>query len=152
MNPEDLQQQLAPLRLPELISWWPPAIGWWILVTLLLVFVGLGVALWRRKRRHNQHRRQALTQLEQLIHAGENTRAALNRLLKTIVMYEFPAEQVAALNGSKWIEFLARHCPKTSVEALAPLIDSYRPNAVSIDIELTEITRQWIKHHEVADV
>ena len=152
MNPQDLQQQLAPLRLPEAVSWWPLAVGWWVLLVLLCGLILFAMRLWLRNRRRKQHRRLALKRLDQLIQSEENTSAALNRLLKTLVMCEFPAEQVAALNGTAWLEFLAQHCPKVSAEELAPLAECYRPSAESLDLKLPEVTKQWIKHHEVCDV
>lgn len=152
MNPEDLLQQLAPLRAPTPIAWWPPAIGWWLLLATVIGLITLGIFVWLRHRRTQRHRRQALKVLEQLIEQGENTPAALNRLLKTIAMYEFSAPQVAALSGSQWLEFLSRHCPSLGKEQLAPLGDSYRPAADQVDAVLTDVVRRWIKQHEVKDV
>jgi len=152
MNPEALLQQLAPLRAPNPIAWWPPAIGWWLLLAAAIGLITLGVFFWLRHRRTQRHRRQALKVLEQLIEQGENTAAALNRLLKTIVMYEFSAPQVAALSGSQWLDFLSRHCPSVAKEQLAPLGDSYRPEADQVDAVLTDVVQRWIKQHEVKDV
>ena len=44
MDSEELLAQLADIRLPGEISWWPPAPGWWILAALVLFS---GVFAWR---------------------------------------------------------------------------------------------------------
>ena len=42
MNPEMMLSQLAPLREPAAIGWWPLAPGWWILlVTTLLALTAM---------------------------------------------------------------------------------------------------------------
>ena len=152
MNPEELLQQLAPLRAPTPIAWWPPAIGWWLLIAAIVGLIALGVFFWLRHRRTQRYRRQALKVLEQLIEQRENNAATLNRLLKTIAMYEFSSPQVAALSGSQWLDFLSRHCPALTTKQLAPLGDSYRPDAEQVDNVLTDIVKCWIKQHEVKDV
>ena len=66
MNPQDPLAALHPLREPELVSWWPPAPGWWVLGALLLL--GLAILTWFALRRYqrNAYRRQALARLEAL--------------------------------------------------------------------------------------
>lgn len=152
MNPEALLQQLAPLRAPTPIAWWPPAIGWWLVLAAVVALIALSFFFWLRHRRNQRYRRQALAVLEHLIERGENNAAALNRLLKTIAMYEFSAPQVAALSGSQWLDFLSRRCPSVSKEHLAPLGDSYRPNADQVDAVLTDVVKRWIKQHEAGNV
>ena len=36
MDSEELLAQLADIHLPLAVSYWPPAIGWWVLVLVLL--------------------------------------------------------------------------------------------------------------------
>ena len=50
MNPEMMLSQLAPLREPMAISWWPLAPGWWIVVALCIAML-TGWVIWLRKRR-----------------------------------------------------------------------------------------------------
>ena len=47
MNSDDLL--LRDIHLPDPLSWWPPAIGWWLVVGCLLAS-GIGITWWRRRR------------------------------------------------------------------------------------------------------
>lgn len=99
---------LRPLHEPGAISWWPPAIGWWVLIIFLLV-AGL-LLLWRWKRTALQ--RAALCELKTLIsnmNSPSQQAAAINRLLKRYALVCWPASEVAALTGESWLKFLDRH-------------------------------------------
>lgn len=46
----DALANLKPLIAPVPIVWWPPALGWWILATLLLLsIIGLLIFFWKRR-------------------------------------------------------------------------------------------------------
>ncbi|MBS1202779.1 MAG: hypothetical protein H6R22_1288, partial [Chromatiaceae bacterium] len=62
---------LAGLRdwhLPDPVSWWPPAPGWWLVAGLALAACALTLHWWlrRRRRRHGAPARAALGELERL--------------------------------------------------------------------------------------
>jgi len=70
MNPEMMLAQLAPLRTPSAITWWPPAPGWWLIAIVLVVVLTLVLRrLWRRRMR-NHYRRIALAELQQMRASG----------------------------------------------------------------------------------
>ena len=100
MNPEMMLSQLAPLREPTPIGWWPLALGWWgIAIVLMIAFVVLWV--WVRKRRNRRfYRRLALAELASL-RAQRASAASVNRLLKAAALRAFPSEKVAALHLAK---------------------------------------------------
>ena len=39
MDPTSLLAQLRDVHEPTIISWWPLAYGWWVLIVLTLIFV-----------------------------------------------------------------------------------------------------------------
>jgi len=57
--------QLRDIHIPDSVSWWPPAPGWWGLVVIIFVAMVL-VWLWRRRRRQRSCQRAALCHLEHL--------------------------------------------------------------------------------------
>lgn len=150
MNPQSLLEQLAPLREPAAVSWWPLAPGWWLLMGLgLLVLLTATIWLWRR-RAANHYRRQALKMLARLEADGEDT-AALNRLLKATALRVY-GKQVAALSGDAWVAFLETHCESINSDALSSLANVYGPTAEAPTAETIAAARHWILRHEVNDV
>ena len=107
MNPE--ADPLAALRdviLPPDPSFWPPAIGWWLLAVLavvLVVTVQYGIRYFSERFALTAVMKN-VSNLKQL-----NSKAAvveLSILLKKIAVTKFPRAQVAGLTGSRWLEFL----------------------------------------------
>ena len=148
MDPETLLNNMAPLRQPEAISWWPPAIGWWIvagLLTLALVITALG--LWRRYRAA-RYRRIALKSLEQQAMTGDVTVSAVNRLLKAVALHCWPNQDVADLSGKAWTEFLASSTKKACANgSFEELLTIYQAPDKPATETLLNATRHWIAKH-----
>lgn len=108
---------LAALRdwhLPEPVSWWPPAPGWWLLVGLVLLIGSLSLRAWRRWRHRTAPARLALVELQGLkaaLVSGAEERplvSALSALLRRLALARYPRVQVAGLTGPDWLDFLDR--------------------------------------------
>ena len=148
MNPEMMLLQLAPLREPVAISWWPLAPGWWILLALSVALLA-GVFLWlRERRRKTAYRRIALAALEELRsrEAGKNE---LNWLLKAAALKAYPREQIAGLHGTAWQQFLASSCPKVASDAFTELDTLYQREPSPVSSDLLDAAEHWIRQHEV---
>jgi hypothetical protein len=99
-------------QLPEPVSWWPPAPGWWLLTGLFLVLILL---LWRSWSQHQRraNTRQALRELAALQAQfcadadGRRFAIGVSQLLRRVALTRYPPEQVAGLSGMAWLEFLA---------------------------------------------
>lgn len=152
--------RLHDIVAPSAVPWWPPAPGWYWVIGFALVLV-LVVAFrvfihWQ----HNRYRREALTELGRLEGRWKDaeeraaTLLALSELTKRTALTAFPREEVAALTGTKWFEFLD-HTGHTEVFAngLGAMLANaiYDPRTVSFDDaklnELVTAIRHWIKHH-----
>lgn len=146
---------LRDIHLPDQISWWPPAPGWW----LLLLSLGAVIALLLLKRsRHNPSvsiRAASLQELETIArkyqrHANEQRlMRETSALLRRICLSLYPREQVASLTGEAWLAFLDRTLPgeQFSHGAGRILVDGpYRPE-VQLDGEaLLALCHKWIEH------
>ena len=118
MNPID---QLQDIHLPEQISAWPPAYGWWLLLALLLAVLIASFLLIRSKRQHNMARKAAIQQLKHIDKHQAAWQSDINALLKRVCVSYFPTENAAGLYGQDWIEFLSDKLPE---KAKSPFVET----------------------------
>ncbi|MFO7285663.1 MAG: DUF4381 domain-containing protein [Gammaproteobacteria bacterium] len=105
---------LRDIHLPEPVSWWPPAPGWWVLLAF-----GLAVLVFALYRRHRERgRRAALAAIDRIVadlRAGADPAESLREM--SIVLRRFAmsvaadgeARMVPGLVGRSWLEYLDRH-------------------------------------------
>jgi len=156
--PSDANPALAALRdihgAPD-IPWWPPAPGWWVLGILLLVAM-----VWAAIRLNGYLRRMALQrrvirQLESCRQAygisGDlrSLASAVNLILKRVALRHFGRQQVSALHGSAWAQFLSdtggRPGDNDSWQQLADA--PYRQQPALDAVISLELARGWVRQH-----
>jgi len=123
-NPLD---QLRDIHLPEPISWWPPAPGWWFLALCGAVLLGWLATLLYRRYRANHYRRQALAKLHQLESQLESRREpqtesqqplqALFALLRQTANSAYPSRQPGNLSIQQFVGFMQSSCAKPLFES-----------------------------------
>ena len=102
-DPGDLAR-LHPLVLPEEISLWPSAPGWWLVGAGLLVVLLVLVVDLARRHRALRFRREALRELAEIRAGGDLV--PLPRLLKLVALEVHERRTVAGLSGTAWAAFL----------------------------------------------
>ncbi len=111
MNADPLSN-LRDWHLPDPVSWWPPAPGWWLVAGVLLATLLLTAHVWRRWHQQRTSTRIALRQLDALQTAltadGDVRRfaAGVAQLLRRLALVRFPSAQIAGLTGQAWLSFL----------------------------------------------
>lgn len=164
MQDPALQEALAQLRdihLPEAVSAWPPAPGWWLLGGVLLAGSGAAIYLLRRHRR--SRRTAALRLLDGLAadHAAgrlppQGLAAAVAELLRRVAVSRFGAAAVARLHGQAWIDFLNRGdkdrdraAPAifAGPVALAVAQGPYAPEVAAPPQDLLDAARRWLRRN-----
>ena len=153
MNPTDPLANLADIQIPDPVSAWPPAPGWWILAALVLAVL-IGVPLWLIKRhRKRAYRREALAQLQLLQNRKDELSAtemasALSGLLKQVAITLFGRQHTASLNGEAWLQFLdAKGNTSDFTQGPGRVLgnDIYRPDA-SVELDtLFTLSKKWIE-------
>jgi uncharacterized protein (DUF58 family) len=97
--------ELRDIHLPEVVSGWPPATGWWILAGLGLIAIGFLSFLLIQRFQRSAYRRRAqreLSAIEEQYKRSENSKAALaalQQVLKRTALAAYSREQVAGLTG-----------------------------------------------------
>ena len=100
---------LRDIHIPDAISWWPPAIGWWILAVLIPLCVYFIYKLYKRVTRKTALKAakkhfKALRDNEQL--TKQEKLVALSSLMRRIAVSLYPRTEVASLTGDDWLNFL----------------------------------------------
>ena len=104
--------QLRDIHLPAPIGWWPLSSGWFILLVVLFVSLGLSAFCIRRRFLWRQPQKEGLRLLmvyEKEYKQGGNPRvlgARISELLRRVALAYFPREEIAGLQGDLWIDFL----------------------------------------------
>ncbi len=109
----DPLQQLRDVHLPADPSWWPPALGWWLIaiaaVALLVWVVRMLFNWWRKgaalREAKKLHASNSLAYTSGDISATEFTQRS-NELLKRLLVVAYQQQELASLSGENWLAAL----------------------------------------------
>lgn len=163
VNPQitQLLAQLEGPALPEPISLWPPAIGWWLLASLIIALITTAIISGRHWYKQRQYRAVALQKLKQLTNTINDAdfAAACTALLKQTFITAVPRarNRIAGLYGKQWLEFLhttgsLSKLPFEQQQALASICGDtkYQPNPTFNRRDIERACGYWIAHHKPA--
>ena len=147
---KDVHPGLAP-------SWWPPAPGWWVVAGLLLVLAiaaAMWLPRWLRNRRERRRTEATLRRLQNRLATDPSPDALvqLAALLRRAALARFPREQVAALTGGAWLQFLDRTGGEGRFAAGAGRVLATAPYGRALPPELDAaglvgLVRDWLHHN-----
>ena len=109
MNPE---LPLRDIHLPEPISWWPPAPGWWLMAIALIIAAVLLIKWYRSRIKQLALGRIANSELLEIKQRHQQTGddqqliKELSILLRRVAMSIAPRDTAAGLTGETWLGFL----------------------------------------------
>ncbi len=102
------QLPLKDIHLPESIGWFPPAIGWWLVVLLIPLIIWF--LYWAYKR---LTRKTAIKAASQLLASIKNSPmdnaqklVEISALLRRVAVSVTPRAETASLTGTAWLAFL----------------------------------------------
>lgn len=140
--------ELKDIHLPNAISWWPLAPGWWILLTLILATFFI-ILLALRYRRLYAWRKSALAELSYIINNKNSNElgAALSELVRRCAIQLQKRSKkpiaIAQLEGKQWSDYLSTVMEKETAEWLA--INRYKANSTIDTAMLEQSISTWIK-------
>lgn len=98
---------LHDIVLPGDVSWWPPAVGWYVVFALLLLvairFLWHAWVQWNV----NAYRREALVELSEACDAE-----TVAEILRRAALVFAPRNAIAGLSGEAWVKWLTDRCAK----------------------------------------
>ncbi len=112
---------LKDIHLPEPVSWWPPAPGWWMLIAGLL-FITIIFFMARKFYLSRQLKRDIKAELEYIKQHYKKTQNAstlaksLSILLRRASISYYTAKNIAGLTGNNWLIWLDKTNANTSGE------------------------------------
>ena len=146
--------QLKDIHLPDPVSWWPPAPGWWGLLILVIILTVISLWLYRRYQ-VNRWRKYALAECSQIKKSltNESNQVQLaqhiSTLLRRVAITRFPRNEVASLSGQNWIDFLNQsvdHKIKLDAETAHALLHApYSQHSRDNILPLLNFVEHWIK-------
>lgn len=155
MNAADPLAQLRDIHLPDPVSWWPPAPGWWVVTLLALAAISLGIFFIRKLWLRNRYRRAALRELHDLGTNPQNDQKELlkklSTLLRRVAVQAYGRNEVAPLSGDRWLEFLDRtgQTNQFSQGAAKVLGSGLYQSTIEADMEqVRKLIQRWIKEHK----
>lgn len=165
MNEIDPLAQLRDIHLPDPVSIWPLALGWWALI-VIIIFFAVALTVWLVKRsRQQRYRKTAEALIEQAWQQFENdsdSSAYLTQLiyiLRRTAITAYAKSGVQQLHGENWLRFLDSSINFTDGTHINPFTDGagkslltlpYRSSSTHNDAEiksLHQLVTYWAKHH-----
>lgn len=139
--------QLSDIHLPEQVTNYPIALGWWLVYLFALVLL-LSLAYQIRK-----YRLQRRAQKHALLHiTNSESPEEMLRSLKWVILAYFPRKNVASLSGQLLLNFLAetlpiKHREYFTTQAADLFTAIYqKPLNETENEQLKTIVLFWIKH------
>jgi len=160
MDSEELLAQLADIHLPEPVSYWPPAIGWWVLAALALVLLILLLRKFSRMRRQQKICEYAVAELQRCYdsysHADPsaidqsklNYVNQFNTVVRRVALVHFPQANVASLDGASWVDFIRQKGESSLMtDEIATALQYGRfQTRCDVDVDAMQVFgQQWIE-------
>lgn len=153
MDPTILEQ-LRDLHEPLPPGPWPPSIGWWVLLALLITLIAFGINQWLRYRQRVLPYRIAIleaAELESLLRSDRTNPKhyinAVNALLKRLIVHIEHSVDAPRLHGEAWLHFLAERFQEprfSDTPACALGLQRYTKESLNIN-ELPPLIKNTLK-------
>lgn len=149
--------QLADIHLPDGVSWWPLAPGWWILLALFVLAIIVFFII-RQRKQQNHYRIIAQQELDSIYaryNESQDAAAylqALSVLLRRTALTAYPKSFNASIKGAEWLNWLDAVCPTPNEKFSGELGQSllaniYQKNPQIDALGLQHLSSVWIAQH-----
>lgn len=149
--PQNDALKLAPIKEPDLIPFTFETIGWKILAIVLFILLLIFAYKWVQHYKKNTYRRTAIQHLSTINLNSDTSINEMAILLKSVAITAYGREEVAALYGVEWLQFLESKGKNTLFTIYADSFLTAQNNNQNIDSktkkEILNLTKKWIQTH-----
>lgn len=139
---------LKDLQLPDAVSIFPLAPGWYAVI-ILLVLIALALGYWQIRNLRKQRKVANIVGLLDSIELQDNPQllAEVSILLKRVAREKFPEQQPQNLFGEKWLQFLDSSGKTTEFTQGAGriLLEVYQNKALENPSACLAVVKAWLK-------
>ena len=149
--------ELKDIHIPEQISNYPVAYGWWLLAALAIFIIIIAIVKTTKAIKRNRVKKNALTQLKD---NAQMTNSDIIALLKWAAMYYFSRAELAKLFGNSLKEFLisklsSKHHQRFAELSEQAFLNQYQACSEENDLlnghaqsneNLHQAATLWLKH------
>jgi len=152
MGPQQLE--LRDIHLPDTtFSWWPPAIGWWILAIIIPLLCFFIFWLYKRITRKTALKtaKKLLLQIKHDTNLEDKHKLIeLSELIRRVAISISPREETASLTGRAWLEYLDSSVKETpfSQGVGRCFADAQYQKTAMIDLDMSlliTLCENWLK-------
>jgi len=138
---------LKDIQTPEVITSWPIAYGYWILLALIIVTIAAIYYLVKRQRRDSAPKRIVIAALKELDPNHQALSSQVNTLIKRAAMSYLPREQVAGLEGQAWYRWMNTQVKLPDPQLQQLLEKRYQREGLASGEgpKLKTLAHQWLK-------
>lgn len=145
---------LRDIHLPNPISWWPLAPGWWLVIGIILLCIIFAVIILKYFMRPTLYKEAAtaLARIESEFQQHEDATYSIKEisaLLRRVILSQNGSDKKGGITGHAWLEILDKNMNGEEFrEGPGKLLLSgpYQENVDKRDVpELIELCRKWIK-------
>lgn len=141
--------ELKNIHLPDPVSIFPLAIGWYILIILTLIIAGV-YFWWKFKYIKRQKYIRNIYHMLAILYKGNannnETIAEVSILIKRVAMMKFPEQQPHKLFGEQWLIFLDTTGKTNNFTngAGRNLLNIYNNQSIDNPEEFFNVIKQWL--------
>lgn len=149
---------LEAIVTPSTVDFWPPAIGWWISLILIVTAVVFVLKAYRNYKSKWGYRKTALRLLDQSYHQwqsetinNETSCQHFFALLKRTAITAYSENKINHLFGDEWLETLRVQAPSLTIDDTVreAIVNGQYQKDIKIDAENSYLfCKQWILKHE----
>lgn len=149
-----IELPLRDIHLPDPISWWPLAAGWWLIGGIVLIAIIIAAVIYWKITKPNLKKEasKTLDQIEASFNTTEDAPQCLSELsafLRRVTLSRNASYKSAGITGTDWLQLLDQSlgAPEFSQGIGQILLHGpYQPRVNNEEVsQLIQLCKKWVK-------